>query len=273
MDDVETLSTKLITGCHILHHQGVLDAFGHLSFRHPDDPSLFIMSRNMAPGTVSRSSDLVQYRISDAEPVESNAPRGFLERYIHSEIYKCYPGVNSVVHSHSEAVVPYSINGVPLRACYHMAGFLGEGAPVWDIAQCYGPNDGKDMLVRSVALGKGFATSFDDRNVPGSASSAESDFPEHRVALMRGHGFTAVAESIERCVMTAVYAQKNAVIQTTALLTRVASVGAAGTGGRGMGWLSKEEAVSAADTNFGAAQRPWDLWCKEVEAHGFYSNS
>ena len=230
------------------------------------------MSRNMAPGTVSSSSDLVHYRVSDAEPVDPNAPRGFLERYIHSELYKRHPNVRSVVHSHSEAVVPYSINGVPLRACYHMAGFLGEGARVWDIAQCYGTDDVRDMLVRSVALGRGFAACFDGSNGGGSAEGAEDDFPVHRVALMRGHGFTAVAESIEKCVMTAVYTQKNAVIQTTALLTRVAAVGAAGTGGRGMGWLSTEEAASAANTNFGAAQRPWDLWCKEVEADTFYVN-
>lgn len=72
--------------------------------------------------------------------------------------------------------------------------------------------------------------------------------------------------------MTAVYTQKNAGIQTTALTTRVAGVGAAGTGGRGIAWLSREEAIAAAETNFRAAQRPWDLWCKEVEADGFYVN-
>lgn len=48
------------------------------------------------------------------------------ERYIHSEIYKRFSGVNSAVHSHSSDVVPYSVNGVPLKPVIHTAGFLGK---------------------------------------------------------------------------------------------------------------------------------------------------
>ena len=88
----------------------VLDAYGHISVRRPTDPRMFIMSRNTAPGTVSSPNDLIEYWVENAEPVDSNAAAGYSERCIHSEVLKRYPEVNSVIHSHSEAVVPYTIS-------------------------------------------------------------------------------------------------------------------------------------------------------------------
>jgi ribulose-5-phosphate 4-epimerase/fuculose-1-phosphate aldolase len=115
----------LITGLHILHYNGVLDAYGHMSVRNPNNGSNFFMSRNLAPALVANSSDLVEYHVEDAAPIDPNAPSGFIERYIHSELYKRFPDINSVVHSHSPQVVPYTFSGVPLRPTLHMAGFLG----------------------------------------------------------------------------------------------------------------------------------------------------
>jgi Class II Aldolase and Adducin N-terminal domain len=90
----------------------ILDAYGHLSFRHPTKPDVFIMPRNMAPANISSSQDLVEYQVSDASATDPNAPVGYIERYVHSEVYKKYPTVNSVIHSHDKAVVPYGISGV-----------------------------------------------------------------------------------------------------------------------------------------------------------------
>jgi ribulose-5-phosphate 4-epimerase/fuculose-1-phosphate aldolase len=115
----------LITGLHILHYNGVLDAYGHMSVRNPNNGSNFFMSRNLAPALVANSSDLVEYYVENAAPVDPNAPSGFIERYIHSELYKRFPSINSVVHSHSPQVIPYTFSGVPLRPSIHMAGFLG----------------------------------------------------------------------------------------------------------------------------------------------------
>lgn len=89
----------------------VVDAYGHLSARHPLKPDVFVMPRNMPPATVASQRDLVEYYVSDASPVDPTAPRGYLERCIHSEIYKKYPTINSVIHSHSHAVVPYTVSG------------------------------------------------------------------------------------------------------------------------------------------------------------------
>ncbi len=115
----------LITASHILHFHGVLDAYGHLSVRNPNNASTFFMSRNEAPALMASASDIVEYHISDASPVEPNAPKGFTERYIHSEIFKRFSAINSVVHSHSSPVIPFSISGAPMKPSIHLAGFLG----------------------------------------------------------------------------------------------------------------------------------------------------
>jgi ribulose-5-phosphate 4-epimerase/fuculose-1-phosphate aldolase len=253
----------LISASHILHHNNVLDAFGHISFRHPHKPSIFIMSKNAAPGTISCVDDLVEYYIEDAQPVDPNAPRGFLERCIHSECYKRYASVNSVIHSHSEAVVPYSFSGVPLRAVYHMGGFLGTRVPVWDIEDAYEQDDIQDLLVRHDHLGKSLAASFADGDI---ATKPEYMYP---VVLMRGHGFTVLAESISDCVMRAVYTQKNAMIQSTALTTRAADPAAC----EAVKYLSEVEIIATKKMATLCAHRPWGLWKREVEACDLYHNS
>ncbi|TQN66399.1 Decarboxylase tropJ [Colletotrichum shisoi] len=233
---------KFIDGSHILHLHQVVDAYGHLSFRHPFRPDTFVMSFNIAPAQVSSPEDLIAYRVEDAEPVQEKALPGFAERRIHSEIYKRHPEVNAVVHSHSEAVVPYTISGVPLRDVSHMCGFLGpDGLPVFDAADHMQRDDHPDLLVRTEAMGAALARHFDDGN---------------NVTLMRGHGFTVVADRIELAVMRAVYTQKNAGIQTTALMLQ----GVTGTAGGGVKGLSKEECAGSDQTTRWSMMRPWNLW-------------
>lgn len=116
----------LITANHILHHHNVVDAYGHISVRNPQNPQTFFLSRSLAPALVSRKEDLEEYRVEDASPVNKDAPKGYAERFIHSEVYKKYSGVNSVVHAHNESVLPFSITSVPLRPVYHMGGVMGE---------------------------------------------------------------------------------------------------------------------------------------------------
>jgi ribulose-5-phosphate 4-epimerase/fuculose-1-phosphate aldolase len=252
----------IISACHILHHNNVVDAFGHISFRHPHKPGIFVMSKSAAPATISSVNDLIEYYVEDARPVDPNAPSGFLERSIHSECYKRYTSVNSVIHSHSESVVPYSLSGVHLRAVCHKGGFLGTRVPVWDIEDAYERDDFRDLLVRNDRLGKSLAASFADSNI---AVKPEYTYP---VVLMRGHGFTALAESIPLCVMRAVYTQKNAMVQSTALTTRAADPAACGP----IKYLSEEEVIATAKTQARNADRPWGLWLREVEACNLYQN-
>ena len=271
------------SSCLTHHRPSVVDAYGHLSVRHPQNPATFIMSRYIAPGTISSSLDLVIYNVSDASPVDPASPPGYSERCIHSEIYKRYPGVHAVIHSHSEAVVPYSVSGVPMQPCYHMAGFLGTRTPIWDIGGMYHEGDRRDMLVRDTRLGASLAEAFSDAGDGKQAQDKDGD-PANSVVLMRGHGFSVCARTIEDCVLRAVYTQKNAEIQTTALLTRSAYYGASGAAHAkdnklkrsettsGLAVLSEEEAEGARQMTLWSAHRPWVLWVREVEAQGMYTN-
>jgi ribulose-5-phosphate 4-epimerase/fuculose-1-phosphate aldolase len=159
--------------------------------RNPQDPTTFFISKSLAPALVSRREDLEEYRVADASPVNPNAPRGYLERFIHSEIYKKYKGVNSVVHAHSEVILPFSISSVPLRPVYvphsilphqtigrslhgknmlradpqpnsfHVGAVLGSQAPIYDIAHHYKSSDTlHSLLVTNEHLGAGLAAGF-----------------------------------------------------------------------------------------------------------------
>ncbi len=124
---LEDLIKGLVTASHILHNHGILDTFGHISVRSPDNKDTFYMSCNMAPALISSADEIVEYHVESAEAVEKQdaSKPPFLERFIHSEIYKRFPDINSVVHSHAADVLPYCVCGVPLKATFNMAGFLG----------------------------------------------------------------------------------------------------------------------------------------------------
>lgn len=123
--NITQLLATYITALHILHFHGILDGYGHMSLRNPENSSTFYMFHRGAPALVSSLDDIALYRVSDAEPVEPNGPAGFLERFIHSEVLKRYPGINVVLHGHPDVLVSYSIIDAPLRAAIHMAGYLG----------------------------------------------------------------------------------------------------------------------------------------------------
>lgn len=259
---LSTLHRKFITGCHILHYNNVLDAYGHLSVRHPFNPEVFIMSKYFAPGTISSPDDLIEYHVHNAEPLDPSQTKGYSERHIHSEIYKRHPRVQAVIHSHAESVIPYTISGVPLRPCYHVAGFLGAGQKgypeVYDASKYLQADDIPDMLVRNAHLGEPLAACFDGGAV---------------VALMRGHGLTVVGSSIEVVVSRAVYTVKNAGIQTAAMTMQTAFATAQGQHPGGLHFLNEKEARASTQMGKDSAQRPWKLWVREVEACGLYLNS
>ncbi|KAK5332813.1 hypothetical protein LTR98_011055 [Exophiala xenobiotica] len=211
------------------------------------------MSCSIAPANISSPDDLIGLLVSHGEPVEPTSKAGYAERYIPSECYRRYPGVNSVIHSHSEAVTAYSVNGVPLKPIVHVAGFLSSECPIFEISD---PN----LLVTNTHLGEALAATL--------GGDQGTKIPNSPMALMRGHGFTIVAERIIDAVVRAVYAQKNAVIQTPALTTNAAHGGNAGT----IIYPSKEEIAATEKVMKWSAYRPWGLWAREVEAANLYIN-
>ena len=126
VQNLDDLKRKLITANHILHQQGVVDAYGHISVRCPGAPDRYLMCGYMAPGLVTSPDDLIEYWVKDSSPTSPLAKKGYSERFIHGEMFSKFPAVNCVVHSHAEAVLPYVTSGVPLLPVFHMAGFLGR---------------------------------------------------------------------------------------------------------------------------------------------------
>ncbi len=120
----ELLATY-IDALHILHFHGVVDGFGHLSARNPDNSTTFFMMHQLAPAVVSHRDDIGEYRILDAEPVDPGIPAAPLERFIHSEVLKRYSDVRVVLHGHPKELVTSGVSSVALRPVIHMAGFLG----------------------------------------------------------------------------------------------------------------------------------------------------
>jgi ribulose-5-phosphate 4-epimerase/fuculose-1-phosphate aldolase len=226
-----TLVDKVVIANRILYDQGVVDGLGHVSVRHDSAPGVFLLSCNRAPGLV-RHADILCYDL-DGNTLTPTSERSYLERFIHSEIYRARPDVMAVVHSHSPSVIPFGATGNRLRPIFHMAGFLGSGSTIFDQRDAAGDTD---LLVRNGELGKALAQSL------GRCSCV----------LMRGHGSTVVATSIEQAVYRAIYAEVNAKLQAQAL---------------GMGqvtYLTPQEADLAAASNDTQIPRSWDLWRRRI---------
>ncbi|KAI6832312.1 arad-like aldolase/epimerase [Hortaea werneckii] len=291
------LFSTLITANHILHYHDVVDAYGHISVRNPQDLNNFFMSRSLAPALVSKREDLEEYRVSDASPINKDAPKGYAERYVHSEIYKKYKGIHCVVHAHAEAVLPFSVGSIPLRPVFHMGGVMGIQCPVFDIAQHYKSSDAlHSMLVTNEHLGAGLAAAFNPttmlsrgtnllRSFVTSQPEVPPDVPPSPTVLMRGHGFACVGTTIEEAVYRAVYTCVNARVQTQSLLMQgtynIGLVGERFGGGdketgpakhEDIKYLSDREAKDSWSAIQGTADRPWKLWCAEVANASLYHN-
>lgn len=227
------LAEKLALANRILYDQNVVDGFGHISVRHDKSPDHFLLSSNRAPGLVN-ASDILTYDFN-GDLTEPSGKRSYLERFIHAEIYRARPDVMSVVHSHSQSVIPFGATGQRLRPIFHMSGFLGSGSALFEIRDTAGNTD---MLIRDMGLGKALAQSLG----------------QHNCVLMRGHGSTTVGSSIEVAVYRAIYAEINAKLQIQA-----AALGP-------INFLTEEEAALAAASTEGQVVRAWDLWRGNIGA-------
>ena len=196
-----SLLEDLVAANRILAEHGVIDAYGHVSLRSPKDPKRFFLARAIAPETV-QVEDILEYGL-DGQPLDGEGIKAGMasvsERFIHSEIYRARPDVMSVVHNHSPSVIPFSVTGVKMRALFHMASFIGDGLPNFEIRRF---KKGSDMLVRDPKLGAALAKTL------GKAAAS----------LMRGHGSVTVGEDLQRAVGRSVYLEMSAIMQMQALL-------------------------------------------------------
>ena len=220
----QALADDLVIANRILANEGVVDGYGHVSVRNPANANRYFLARAGAPALVT-AADIVEYDL-DSNPA-SGSGAGYMERFIHGEIYKARPDVTAVVHCHCLDVIPFAAANVPLRPMYHMGYFIGEGVPVFDIRTAAGTTD---MLVSTPALGQALARTLGGRPA----------------ALMRGHGAVVVADSLHVVVAKAYYLNVNARLQAQAIQLRGGSVT----------YLDPAEAKKAVQTY----ERSWDFW-------------
>jgi ribulose-5-phosphate 4-epimerase/fuculose-1-phosphate aldolase len=231
--DPAIVRQQIISAGHILNHFGVLDAFGHVSARHPIKPERFFMTRRVAPGQAVLP-DIYEFGF-DGELSEDEGVPLFGERFIHSAIYAARPDVHAVVHSHSSSMVASGLAlNHSLRAVSHMCGFLGSEVPIFDIRDVAG--DSTNMLILSQSLGTQLVQKLGDANI----------------VLMRRHGSTAVGRTVPQAVYRAIYAEENARIQ----------IAAEGIGD--VSYLSKEEADACEKLAPFQVERSWDFWMSKI---------
>jgi ribulose-5-phosphate 4-epimerase/fuculose-1-phosphate aldolase len=226
-----SIRSQLSLANRILAKAGVLDAFGHVSVRHPERPEHFLLARSKAPELV-REDDILEYDL-DSVPVDGVGIPQYSERFIHSEIYRARPDVLAICHHHSPSVMPFCVAGIPVVPVYQHGALIGTHVPMWDSRDEFGDTN---LLVTNPAQGASLARAL------GSAS----------MVLMRHHGATVVGARLQELVFRAVSACKNAEYQYRAM--------AIGT----VTGLTEGEIERAANVPPAAIDRAWDLWAGEA---------
>jgi len=196
MTDLERVLADLVIANRILAHEGIVDAYGHVSVRHPREPKRYLLARSLSPEMV-QPADIMEFEL-DGTPVGGDARQPYLERFIHGAVYESRPEVLAVVHAHAEDVLPFGITAAPLRPVIHSGSFMGVEVPVWDIRDRFGDTN---LLVTNMPQGRDLAARLAANNV----------------ALMRGHGFVAAARSLIEVVRMSVYVPRNARVQLAAM--------------------------------------------------------
>src|ERR1700757_471429 len=235
MSQLDDLLRDLVVANRILSREDVVDAYGHISVRHPDNPKRFFMSRSRAPELVERH-DLIEFD-QEGEPVKDKR-QPYLERFIHAGIFEARPDVIAVVHAHAEDILPFGISSAtPLRPVIHSGSFLGARVPIWDIADKFGDTN---LLVANVEQGRDLAKCLGASNV----------------TLMRGHGFAAAARSLIEVVRMAVFLPRNA-----RALFKAAQLGGQ------IRYLSQGE-IDARNRGYGPyapeTWRAWEYWANKA---------
>lgn len=234
---IEALRNIVIAN-RILAHEDVVDAFGHVSVRHPDKPGHYLVARSRSPELVTLD-DIMEFTL-EGDIVGDDERKPYAERHIHGGIYEKRGDVHSVVHNHAHAIIPFSITKTPLRPVMHVTGVIGENVPVWDIEDKFG---GTSMLVTNMDQARDLAETLGDQ----------------RVVLMRGHGCAIAADNIKEAVLTAIYTQVNAKLQLQAMPLGDVK------------YLSAEEAALTPETLVGplAMERAWEYFARRAMGDEF----
>jgi len=232
MTTLEAALDELVTANRILAHEGIVDAFGHASIRHPARPDRYLLSRARAPECIE-AADLMDFAL-DGTPIDPAGRQPYAERHIHGAIYGVRPDVHAIVHNHSPGVIPFGITGVALRPLMHMCASMGGEVPTWDSRTTFGDTN---LLVTTMAMGQDLAATLGSRPV----------------ALMRGHGCVVAGPSLRDVVFNAIYLELNANLQLKA-----SGLGA-------ITFLTDGEIEEVLRTRRSFTyERAWEYWCRRA---------
>jgi ribulose-5-phosphate 4-epimerase/fuculose-1-phosphate aldolase len=233
-EDIAELLHQLIVTTRILANEEVLDAFGHVSVRHPHDPKRYFISRHRAPELVEMS-DLIEMNL-DSEPVRPTEFRLYSERVIHGEIYKARPDVNAVVHHHAHAMLPYAISGRELVPVFHLGAVIGSKVPFWDQRDEFGDTN---MLVVK----------------PEEGASLARALGPHWTVLMRRHGATVAGTDLRQLAFRTVFGCHNAKLQSEAIAHGHVDRLSPG----------EQDITEAGQLRPMPIERAWDYWVRHIE--------
>lgn len=228
-DSLASAREEVALANRILANEGLFDAFGHVSMRHPGDPARFLISRHRAPELV-QAADIVELNLA-GEPAVPTTFRLYGERIIHAAIYAARPDVMAICHHHASSVLAYAIARAELVPVYHLGALMGPKVPYWDSHDEFG-----DTALVVVTPQEG-------------ASLAKALGP-YWMVLMGRHGATVAGASLREMVFRTIFSARNAELQTQAKLLG------------GVNRLSPAEAAKAAAYNLRPApmERAWDYW-------------
>ena len=155
MANLDAIIKDLVIANRILAKEDVVDAYGHVSVRNPDNPKTFFISRSLAPELIEKE-DIVELDMS-GQPVKDEKRALYLERFIHAGIFAARPEINSVVHAHAEDTLPFGIaKATKLRPVIHAGSFIGiRGAglghrrPVRRTPTCWSPTWSRAAISRN----------------------------------------------------------------------------------------------------------------------------
>jgi len=236
-DVLEKAREEVALGNRILAQEGVLDAFGHVSVRHPQDPKRYLLSRSRAPELVA-PDDVLEYDL-DSNVLTPTNEKLYAERVIHGEIYKARPDVMAVVHHHAPAMMPFCITGLPLVPVFHLGATAGGSVPFWDQYEEFGDTN---LLVVKPEEGASLARALGRNNL----------------VLMNRHGATAVASDVQGLVFRTIYSCKNAEFQFQAqTLGKIMPLH--------QGEVEKAGALNAMAN---VTTRTWEYWTMRLEKSG-----
>jgi len=238
MKNLQPQIEELVTANRILAHEDIVDAFGHISCRHPFRDDRFLLSRARAPHCIE-AGDIMEFTLA-GDAVEPAGRGSYIERYIHAAIYKLRPDVRSVIHSHSSSTIPFGVCATPIRPMLHNCAVIGNEVRIWDSQSKFGDTD---LLISSMEMAEDLA----------------SFLAEDPAVLMRGHGSVVVGVSVRQAVFAAIKLETSADLQT-----RASQLGKITFLPRGEVDLVNRAFEAIGDKPLAGVDRAWEYWCSRA---------